>query len=91
VRLDESYAGGLGSSLFDFTDTTPAGGVMNRQVIVGPSIGSTPACFAEYVSMPGFPVITESFLRDAGAVFGGVVDEPLVGRAQTVSLSAFRD
>lgn len=86
VRVDETYDGAFGSSLFDFTNTSTEGGVMNHQIIVGPSVGSDPTCFDEYVQAPAFPLITEDLLITANATFGGVVQEPFLGPAQTVSI-----
>ena len=85
VRIDESYEGAYGSSLFDYTDMSPDGGVMNHQVLVGPSVGSESTCFDDYVQNPGFPLITPGFLRDWNASFGGVVDDRFLGVTQTVS------
>ena len=91
VRVDETYDGAFGSSLFDFTNTSNDGGVMNHQIIVGPSVGSEPTCFDDFVQAPGFPLITEDFLISSNATFGGVVQEPFLGPAQTVSATgAFR-
>lgn len=85
VRVDETYDGAFGSSLFDYTDTNADGGVMNHQVLVSPNFGSKPACFDDYVQAPAFPLVTADLLRDYNATFGGVVQEPLLGVTQTVS------
>ena len=84
VRVDETYDGAFGSSLFDFTNMSPDGGVRNHQIIVGPSVDSKPECFHDYVQAPGFPLITADFLQSANASFGGIVQEPLLGVTQTV-------
>ena len=90
VRIDETYAGAFGSSLFDYTDMNAEGAVKNRQIIVAPSVGSTPSCFDEYVEQPGFPLITKDFLQAASATFGGIVTDPLIGESQTVSEASFQ-
>ncbi|KAI9878537.1 MAG: hypothetical protein M1823_006944, partial [Watsoniomyces obsoletus] len=83
VRIDEAYDGAFGSSLFDYTNTSSDGGVMNHQYLVGPSAGSEATCFDEYVQAPGFPLVTSDLLREFNATFGGVVQEPFLGVTQT--------
>ncbi|KPI34733.1 uncharacterized protein AB675_26 [Cyphellophora attinorum] len=83
VRIDETYDGGYGTSFFDYTNTSSSGGVSNVQVIVGPSMNSTPSCFEDYVGSPGFPLITATYLQDVNASFGGAVLDPWVGEVQS--------
>lgn len=85
VRVDESYDGAFASSLFDYTDVTADGLVLNKLWSVGPSAGSRPSCFVEHIADPGFPLVTVGFLKDNQAVFGGIVNDPVVGYAQSVS------
>lgn len=85
VRVDESYDGAFASSLFDYTDVTADGLVLNKLWSVGPSVGSRPSCFVEHIPDPGFPLVTVGFLKDNQAVFGGIVNDPVVGYAQSVS------
>lgn len=87
VRVDETYDGALGSSLFDYTDINSSGQVLNKQYILQPSVGSTPDCFTDHVTNPAFPLVTNDFLRNLNAVFGGVVQDSFVGWAQSVSNS----
>jgi hypothetical protein len=84
VRVDETYNGALGSSLFDYTNVNSSGQVLNKQYLLQPSVGSKPSCFKDYVTDPGFPLITKDFLHNLNAVFGGVVQDSFVGWAQTV-------
>lgn len=84
VRIDETYQGAYGSSLFDYSDMTADGLVKNYQTTIGPSVGSNASCFNDYVALPGFPLITPEFLQNANATFGGVVDDDLMGTVQTV-------
>lgn len=84
VRVDETYLGAYGSSLFDYTNATQDGTISNAQIIIGPSIGSEPSCFDDYVEMPGFPLVTADFLISYNATFGGIVNEPFLGWTQTV-------
>ena len=90
IRVDEAYDGSLASSLCDFTDMNADGGIMNHLITVGPSMGSEPSCFDDYLQAPGFPLITEDFLKSANATFGGVIQEPLLGVTQTVGISRAR-
>lgn len=83
VRVDETYDGALGSSLFDYTDINSSGQVLNKQYILQPSVGSTPDCFTDHVTNPAFPLVTNDFLRNLNAVFGGVVQDSFVGWAQS--------
>lgn len=85
VRVDETYDQGFGSSLFDYNNVTSSGEVLNKQYLIGPSVGSNPTCFNEHVAAPGFPLVTVDFLRNLNAVFGGVVQDPYVGWVQSVS------
>lgn len=85
VRVDETYDGAYGSSLFDYTNMSSTGAFSNHQIIVGPSIGSAPSCFDDYVENPGFPLVTADFLQTYNASFGGIVQEPFLGEVQTVS------
>lgn len=85
VRVDETYDGALGSSLFDYTDINSSGQVLNKQYLLQPSVGSTPDCFTDHVTSPAFPLVTGDFLRNLNAVFGGVVLDSFVGCAQSVS------
>jgi hypothetical protein len=84
VRIDETYDGAFGSSLFDYNDINSSGQVLNKQYLIQPSVGSTPDCFNDHVTNPGFPLVTIDFLRNLNAVFGGVVQDPYVGWAQSV-------
>jgi hypothetical protein len=86
VRVDETYKDAYGSSLFDYTNTSSSGGVFNHLITHGPAIGQQADCFADYVDLPGFPLVTEGFLKDANASFGGVVKEPFLGEVQSVSI-----
>jgi hypothetical protein len=85
VRVDETYDGAFGSSLFDYTDINSSGQVLNKQYILQPSVGSTPDCFKDHITNPGFPLVTSDFLRNLNAVFGGVVQDSFMGWAQSVS------
>lgn len=87
VRVDETYDGALGSSLFDYGDINSSGQVLNKQYIIQPSVGSNPDCFKDHVTDPAFPLITVDFLHNLNAVFGGVVQDPYVGWVQSVSSS----
>ena len=84
VRVDETYDSAFGSSLFDYTNAGPDGGIRNHLITVSPSVNSEPECFDEYVQAPGFPLITADFLQSANASFGGIVQDPLLGVTQTV-------
>jgi hypothetical protein len=85
VRVDETYDGALGSSLFDYTDINSSGQVLNKQYLLQPSVGSTPDCFNDHITDPGFPLVIGDFLRNLSAVFGGVVQDSFMGWAQSVS------
>ncbi|KAJ9608254.1 hypothetical protein H2200_007242 [Cladophialophora chaetospira] len=85
VRVDEVLDGALGSSLFDYRNASD-GSALNKQWLVGPSVGSKPTCFSERVSMPGFPLVTAGILQTNGATFGGVVQDQWVGYAQSWDL-----
>lgn len=85
VRVDEAYAGAVASSLFDYTDVDQTGAVKNHLWLLEGSFGSAPSCFNAYVSLPGFPLLTGDLLASSNASFGGVVDDPWVGRAESVS------
>lgn len=85
VRVDETYDGALGSSLFDYTNINSSGQVLNKQYLLQPSVGSKPSCFKDYITDPGFPLVTSDFLHNLNAVFGGVVQDSFVGWAQSVS------
>ena len=87
VRVDESYDGAFASSLFDYTNTTSDGGVLNKLWTVSPSVGSQPTCFSEHIPDPGFPLVTADILKQAGASFGGVTNDQWIGYSQTVSSS----
>lgn len=89
VRVDEAYDGAFGSSLFDYSDTSTDGAVLNKQWIIEGSAGSHPTCFNEHVPDPGFPLVTKDFLQNANAVFGGVMQDPYAGWVQSVSLSQY--
>ena len=84
--MDEAYEGEFASSLFDYTDVTTDGRVMNKLRLVGPSVGSSPTCFVDHVENAGFPLVTADILKSNSALFGGVVDDPIVGYTQTVSI-----
>lgn len=86
VRVDEAYDGEFASSLFDYTNVTADGQVLNKLRLVGPSVGSSPTCFVEHISNPGFPLVTTDILKNNSAVFGGVVNDPEMGYTQSVSL-----
>jgi hypothetical protein len=87
VRVDETYDGALGSSLFDYTDINSSGQVLNKQYLLQPSVGSKPDCFTDHVNDPAFPLVTGDLLHNLNAVFGGVAQDSLVGWAQSVSKS----
>lgn len=85
VRADEAYDGEFASSLFDYTNVTAGGQVLNKLRTVGPSVGSSPTCFVEHIDSPGFPLVTADILKTNGAAFGGIVNDPIVGYTQSVS------
>lgn len=87
VRVDEAYDGEFASSLFDYTDVTTDGRVLNKLRHVGPSVGSPPTCFVDHVENAGFPLVTTDILKSNNAVFGGVVNDPVVGFTQSVSFA----
>ncbi|KEF63760.1 uncharacterized protein A1O9_01738, partial [Exophiala aquamarina CBS 119918] len=86
VRVDEAYEGEFASSLFDYTDVTPDGQVLNKLRLVGPSVGSSPTCFVDHVENAGFPLITADILKTNNAAFGGIVNDPVVGSTQSWNL-----
>ncbi|KAK5093303.1 hypothetical protein LTR70_005019 [Exophiala xenobiotica] len=83
VRVDETYDGAFGSSLFDYTDVDANGQVLNKLWTVETSVGNVPACFVEHVADAGFPLITADLLKIYQASFGGVVNDPYVGYVQS--------
>ncbi|MCJ1472122.1 hypothetical protein MMC13_000769 [Lambiella insularis] len=86
VRVDETYDGAFASSLFDYTDVNAKGQVLNKLWTVQPSVGSPPTCFTEHLPDPAFPLVTSDLLKSNQAVFGGVVNDPVVGYAQSWNL-----
>ena len=85
VRVDETFEGSLASSLFDYTNITAEGRILNKLWEIHPSVGSTPTCFVEHLQNPAFPLVTVDLLKVNQAIFGGVVNDPLVGYTQSVS------
>lgn len=75
ARVDEAYDSSLDSSLFDYANVTQDG-VANRLWILTPSISSGPYLWQGYVT-PAFPLISHDFLVTNGAVFGGIINNPL--------------
>ena len=84
VRVDESYDGALGSSLFDYANVTNEG-VLNIQWLLTPAVVSTPQFFVGYVDAPSFPLIPADLLIAGNAVYAGVVQDPYVGEVTAVS------
>jgi hypothetical protein len=85
VRVDEVYDGAFGSSLFDYTNSTD-GSALNKQYLIGPTPGSKPSCFSDQVSQPGFPLLTADLLKEANAVYGGIVMDQWVSSVTSVSM-----
>lgn len=70
VRVDQAYDGTLGSSLFDFTNVTADGLVLNSLWELNPAITSQPTC-QQYQVNSDFPLVPADFLVGANAVFAG--------------------
>ncbi|KAI4120854.1 MAG: hypothetical protein LQ338_006716 [Usnochroma carphineum] len=85
VRVDQAFDGNLGSSLFDFANTTNDGLVLNKYFLISPSITSAPNC-TQYFVNPGFPLVTDDFLVQAAAVFAGMLDDEFNGRVTSWDL-----
>lgn len=85
MRIDETYDGAFASSFFDYTNIDASGAVLNKVRTVSGSAGSKPECYIDHVANPGFPLVTGHLLKSYSASFGGVVKDPYIGYAQTVS------
>lgn len=59
--------------------------MLNKLRTVSGGAGSAAECFVAHVADPAFPLVTADLLQRAAASFGGVVKDPYVGYAQTVS------
>lgn len=76
VRADEAYDGGLASSLFDYSNTTKDGLVLNTLTSYEGN-STQPIVWTGYVNS-NYPLFTEDLLIQAGAVFGGLVKRDLL-------------
>jgi hypothetical protein len=76
VRADEAYDGGLASSVFDYSNTTKDGLVLNTLTSYEVN-GTKPTVWTGYVNS-NYPLFTEDLLIRSGAVFGGLVKRDLL-------------
>jgi hypothetical protein len=84
VRVDQAYLGAIGSSIFNYANTSQAGvdNVLTTYMVDNHNLNaslSNPSVFRDYVN-PDFPLFTNDFLIQAGAVFGGMVKRDLIGK-----------
>lgn len=75
VRVDEAYAGGLASSLFNYANVTSDGLVDNTLTTFAPPENVT--VWRGYVNS-NFPLFSADLLVRAGAVFAGLATRELV-------------
>ena len=76
IRADQAYDGVLGSSLFDFGNTTQDG-VANTLWELKPAINSPPEIWQGFVQ-PTFPILSPDFLIQLDAVFAGHIVDPFI-------------
>jgi hypothetical protein len=78
VRADEAYDGGLASSVFDYSNTTKDGLVLNTLTSYEGN-STKPTVWTGYVNS-NYPLFTENLLIQGGAVFGGLVKRDLLDK-----------
>lgn len=83
VRVDESFDLNIGTSVFDFKNTSH-GLVSNTLITYSPSLAAKPAVFQDYVNSD-FPLFTADILQTGQAVFTGMVEREYNGMVASVS------